>query len=323
MNWTKDLVLEKINERHRAGRPLSYAATVADDETLTGAARRLFGSWGIVLTGAGLDYDQVKKDARALSQETMKPSGFWSAEVVVQEIRRRQENGLPINAHAAQNDDPSLCAAATYYHGSWGKAIEAAGIEYLEHRKTQEWTPEKITERIQFAYERGADLADNTVNVLAPALYGAAHEYFGSWEKAIEAAGLDYAQVSRTVRWSKEKIIEMLQDAVKQGTPLTARQFSPSFHDAVIDIFGSWDAARAEAGYGERPWLQQDKMVRNHIREYRLKVGLSEQGLGDLVGFSHRSIGLLELSQQIDPRVSYALRLARALGCRVEDLFEI
>ncbi|MGE5572914.1 MAG: helix-turn-helix transcriptional regulator [Bacteroidota bacterium] len=64
-------------------------------------------------------------------------------------------------------------------------------------------------------------------------------------------------------------------------------------------------------------------MVGNRIRERRLALGLSQTELGRMVGYSHRTISMLELGQLPDPRVSVALKLAKALKCRVEDLFEV
>lgn len=62
--WTKELVIERIKERHTTGKPLNYAAVVADDEALTGAARRHFRSWSIAVTEAGFDYEKIKSEAR-------------------------------------------------------------------------------------------------------------------------------------------------------------------------------------------------------------------------------------------------------------------
>lgn len=134
---------------------------------------------------------------------------------------------------------------------------------------------------------------------------------------------MDYDQVSRTVRWSRTKIIDMIRDAAHQGRPLTAKSFPGGFFAATIDYFGTWEAAVSEAGYGDKSWQQADVGLRNNIRKYRKAAGLSETELGRRLGVSHRTISMLELGQYVDPRVSFAIRLSRELGCTVEDLFEI
>lgn len=319
--WTKDEVLQAIRERFEAGKPLNYMAVVADDEPLTGAARRCFGSWGKALEAAGFNYDEIKKAARANS--VVLPPGSWSAEVIIAEIRKRADAGLSLAAHVVQKENSRLYSASVYTFGSWGKAVEAAGYDYLEYRKTSAWTAEKILERIKKAYADGADLSDNNVQSLAPGLYGAANAAFGSWQNAVEAAGLPYDEISRTVRWSRAKIITLILEAVKMGRPLSIRSFPRSFVDAAAELFGSWEKALEAAGFGEKPWYNADARVKNRIREFRLAAGLSQEELGARVGVSHRTISLLELGQYIDPRVSFAIKIARALGRTVEEVFEV
>ncbi|MDI6871721.1 MAG: hypothetical protein QME79_10285 [Bacillota bacterium] len=53
LRWTREAVLAAIRRRHADGWPINYAAVVADDEKLTGAARRLFGSWSATLNLGG------------------------------------------------------------------------------------------------------------------------------------------------------------------------------------------------------------------------------------------------------------------------------
>jgi DNA-binding XRE family transcriptional regulator len=315
--WTRDLVLQGIKKRAEESRSLNYSSVVAEEEALGGAARRLFGSWANAVQEAGYNYQEIKESVRKAEKL---PKGTWNQKKVKKEIKARAEAGKPLNPHAVQKEDPKLYSAAAGLFGSWGKAVEAAGIDYLEHRKTGSWTPEKVLSRIKFACERGADLSDVTVNALAPGLYGAATVHFGGWKQAVEAAGLDYNEVSRTVRWSRAKIIETIHAAVKQGKPLKIKNFPSSFSSAVIDHFGSWEAALKEAGY-ENSWQEPDKNLQNNIRGQRKACGLSETELGKMVGVTHRTISLLELGQYTDPRVSFALRLAKALNCKVEDLY--
>lgn len=139
--WTKEEVLRLIKERTAERLPLSYSVVVRDAEALTGVARRLFGSWGAAVEAAGLNYREIKKQARLTERY---PVGYWSTQRIVEMIRAREVLGLPLNPHAVQNEDSKLYAAAAQYFGSWGKAMEAAGIDYLEHRKTRGWDAETI-----------------------------------------------------------------------------------------------------------------------------------------------------------------------------------
>ena len=60
--------------------------------------------------------------------------------------------------------------------------------------------------------------------------------------------------------------------------------------------------------------------LRNGLKQTRLRLGLSQQDLASMVGVSRQTISGVE-SGQTALSVTVALRLAKALGCRVEDLF--
>lgn len=62
--------------------------------------------------------------------------------------------------------------------------------------------------------------------------------------------------------------------------------------------------------------------LENRLREKRQALGLSQKQLADLAGITRQAVSALE-SDQYSPATSVALQLARALRCRVEDLFSI
>src|SRR2546422_6498589 len=60
----------------------------------------------------------------------------------------------------------------------------------------------------------------------------------------------------------------------------------------------------------------------NRLREKRQALGLSQKQLADLAGITRQAVCAVE-TNQYSPATSVALQLARALRCRVEDLFSI
>lgn len=58
------------------------------------------------------------------------------------------------------------------------------------------------------------------------------------------------------------------------------------------------------------------------MREARAQAGLSQQALAERVGLSRQAMNAIETGRAI-PNTMIALRLARVLGCRVEDLFPL
>jgi putative transcriptional regulator len=63
--------------------------------------------------------------------------------------------------------------------------------------------------------------------------------------------------------------------------------------------------------------------IRNNLRKYRLMAdGMTQQDLADRVGVTRQTILYIEKGKY-SPTIGLALRLARVLGVRVEDLFEL
>ncbi|KKD37335.1 substrate-binding domain-containing protein [Limnoraphis robusta] len=66
--------------------------------------------------------------------------------------------------------------------------------------------------------------------------------------------------------------------------------------------------------------MKQDNELQNRLKQIRTRLGLSQQDLAKVVGVSRQTISGVE-SGQYAPSATIALRLAKALGCQVEDLF--
>ena len=60
----------------------------------------------------------------------------------------------------------------------------------------------------------------------------------------------------------------------------------------------------------------------NRLRELRTAQNLTQAGLAERVGVSRKTINTVENGVFI-PSTLLALKLARALGCMVEDIFSI
>ncbi len=58
----------------------------------------------------------------------------------------------------------------------------------------------------------------------------------------------------------------------------------------------------------------------NRLKEYRARIDVNQQEMGRLVGVSRQTISQIERGDY-SPSVSLALKLAKALDARVEDIF--
>lgn len=301
--WTEARVIAAIRKRYAQDLPLNYQAVVGSDEALASAARRLFGGWDNALTVAGFDPDRIKQPKR----QGRLPPGSWTRERVIESIRADAEAGLPLSTHETQKRWPSLVACGQALFGSWETAISAAGYDYEAVRKTQAWTPDKVIERIRDLSQAGADLSNATCFAYDRSLHGAAATHYGSWPKAVAAAGLDPEETRRIVKWSRSKVV----DAIRAGRDDHTLQVVSRRY------WGSWSEARRAAGINPEEPEPSD----NRIRARREELGLTQAQLSERVGVSRPYISRLESAAGLPPRVGMALRLARALECTVEDIY--
>jgi hypothetical protein len=148
--------------------------------------------------------------------------------------------------------------AARKFFGGWREAVIAAGIDYdayikgfkenqIEHDKRS------IVEEIQRLYREGR------IDELSGAwryhltLFRKARHRFGSWRKAIEAAGLNYDEVVQRQKWTPEKIIAEIKRLYMEGKDLSITAMQRSYPNLVAiaqspRYFGSWRAAIEAAG---------------------------------------------------------------------------
>ena len=64
----------------------------------------------------------------------------------------------------------------------------------------------------------------------------------------------------------------------------------------------------------------KQEVLRNNLKQIRTRLGMNQQDLANLAGVTRQTISGVE-SSQYAPSTTISLRLAKALGCHVEDLF--
>ncbi|GAB4248856.1 MAG: hypothetical protein OHK005_15480 [Candidatus Methylacidiphilales bacterium] len=180
-NWSKDLIIAKIQELHRQGVDLSFRAMMLSKyNAMVYAAIRPnhFGSWKNALAAAGLE------------PETIYRYRSWDEEAILEEIRKLKAMGADLSSKTMDETANPLIATARRRFGNWGKAVERAGIDYSTVRRRRRWTRESILEGIRELERRGVPLQSGEVRREAPALFAAACKprFFGCWSKALEAA---------------------------------------------------------------------------------------------------------------------------------------
>lgn len=62
--------------------------------------------------------------------------------------------------------------------------------------------------------------------------------------------------------------------------------------------------------------------IRSHVRDHRLRVGLTQEELAQRIGVTRQTVLSIEKGNYT-PSVALALRLAGVLGTKVEALFDL
>lgn len=221
--WTKRLVIEAIQSRKRNGPGLS--GVWRDDKSLFRASINHFGNWQSAMVAAKVEF---------------KARNRWTKDRVVERLRQTYR-GQP-NLHDV---DPSLTAAAIYFHGGLHIAIEAAGLE----PSCRKWNKKRVIETIQELYIQGKPIA--IVGFGDKSLTGAAYRFFGTWPKAVEAAGLEsrIPPPRYSWQWSRDTVLREIRSRAESETKLcSCPKLNNCLYQAAKKHFGTWREAVRAAG---------------------------------------------------------------------------
>ena len=186
MRWTKKLIIDELHGLHARGADLSYARAEDEHLHILRAATWHFGSWRLALEAAGLDADALARYQK------------WSRERIVERIRELHAQGHDLSWRAVSTRlDPALAAAALRPNGfrSWREAIAASGLDIDEIARYGHWSPERIVAELRARHHSSRALSSKAAQIENPSLFCAARRRFGSWDAALEAAGLDASAI--------------------------------------------------------------------------------------------------------------------------------
>ncbi len=185
----------------------------------------------------------------------------WTRERVIREILARETAGETLTASHKKGVGSRLYQAGTRMFGSWRNALLAAGISPARARLTERWPPEKVISTIIALSRKEKPLGPTELQRRHGYLVRAAQRHFGSWAKAVAAAGVDPSRLRRIPQWSRDAIIKAILERALDNAPLGSRNVRPrSLAEAGARAFGSWRAALLAAGV--QPQLVPIKLPR-------------------------------------------------------------
>lgn len=143
------------------------------------------------------------------------------------------------------------------------------------------WNQDSIAAEIRHRHEAGLDLSYSGMARENLPLLRAATRYLGSWQAAVEYAGLNYDDIRKYRAWTNDRITERIRELYAQGADLSWRHVSltldPSLAAAATkkSHFGSWRAALEASGLDydtiRRYHDWNDDEVLRHVRDLYAK----------------------------------------------------
>jgi len=196
----------------------------------------------------------------------------WTKDEILRALRKLHKDGADLSYNALAKRKQALVSAAAYHFGSYRAAVERAGIDYASVVRRPRWTRPLIIGLIKQARRKDEDLHWSAVTRRRDELGRAAFaslqpRLFGSWDRALHAAGLDADEVNRYRKWNKDTIVFELRGRAKEHEPLNSgavQRDDPGLHAAAVRHFTSYDAALRAARLdplavrARRSWTDQD-----------------------------------------------------------------
>jgi hypothetical protein len=213
----------------------------------------------------------------------------WNKEEIIRALKKLNRASAELSYNALAKTQQSLVSAAAYHFGSYRKAVEAAGLDYADVTRRPRWSKPVIIALIKEARRDGEDLHWSAVTGRGDELSKAAFaslqsRLFGSWDRALHAAGLDADEVSRYRKWNKETIVTELRQRHRDHEPVNSgaiQRDNPGLHAAAVRHFSSYDEAIRAARLDpekvrERRSWSKDDVIRGLKNSHRSGKPLSD-----------------------------------------------
>ncbi len=246
---TKQDVIKEIRRRYKKQLKLNARGLEKGpdkDSALLWSGRKKFGGWREAIEAAGISFDDIS---------LIRAGRYQTPEAVIAEIQRRENNGLPVissKVRAGEHADYALISNARKFFGSWTDALSAAGLDTTDICRTVKY-PDKqdVIDGIQKRAREGLPLHVSGLRSEHSdrPLYKAGCRLYGSWEAAIQAAGLDYNKIRHdnpTKYPSRDAVITGIIARIDAGLPVNSHALrrgdypDESLFNAGKKEFGQW-----------------------------------------------------------------------------------
>lgn len=235
LSMSREDVIRQIVDCDLQGRAMSTEIIQCENPQLLFAAVRHYGSWELALGYAGVS----PRRARARPTDT--------AQGVRRMIYKLCICGYGLRPSYMMRSNRRVYLAALRHFGTWKDALLAAGIdpERALYRKPHRLDRLSVLEAIGKRQRAGLSLVWSVVCCEDRCCALSARHAFGSWQKAMIAAGVppeNYRYKKRRL-WDQQRVIDSLRYRQQTGQPLSQRVVHkelPMLIVAARRYFGSW-----------------------------------------------------------------------------------
>jgi hypothetical protein len=176
---------------------------------------------------------------------------IWNEPRILQALKKLYNANADLSYNAMSRKQQALLSAAAYHFGSYKRAVERAGINYAAVLRRPRWTKAAIIAELKKAKRKGEDLHWSAVTKRRDELGKAAFaslqkRLFGTWDRALHAAGLDADEINLYRKWTRDSITFELKSLAADNERLSSgaiQKSDPGLHAAALRYFGSYDAA--------------------------------------------------------------------------------
>jgi hypothetical protein len=180
----------------------------------------------------GLSPDElIAKDFRIIrsSRRGYRPYGRsdWIAA-----IKKLQKQGGSLFGRDLQKKRSHIYHQGVWLFGDWNSALRAARFNPERNRLRRSWNAEEIIKQIRWMHKQSLPLYARYVMMNHQSLFsGALHQYGGSWNEAVAAAGIKNKIIREK---SRDGLLRELRDAVESGS-----EISQTLRSEIDYYFGS------------------------------------------------------------------------------------
>ncbi|MEW9139071.1 hypothetical protein ACQGSH_22210 [Bacillus wiedmannii] len=204
-NDTMNKIIKEIKDLSVQCKLLNAKYVRKENNGLYYRAIRCFGTWEQAIEKSGFKYTEIK-----IRKE-------WDKENVIKEINNLIQQGEDISTSSVKKHSIGLYKSAVKLFGSWKKTIEYFNFKYEDITKCKRnyWNAELVTQKVKGLHEKGINISSGYIQMYHSDLYNQGRYLFGSWECAVESAGIKFDEVREdadTISYYGYKFEEVLKD---------------------------------------------------------------------------------------------------------------